>query len=867
MSEHDRPSLRPETDEDLEAEIRHHIREKTELLVASGWDPEEARREAERRFGDVRRIRREMRRADRQRGGGGEPSAFAHALGSDLRYALRGFRRQPGFTASVVATLALGIGAASAIFAVVDALLVRPLPYREVERLVDVSRNGLSPERAVVWREAADAMFDGWVEWNRATIVRTDGELAEPLSVVGVTPGADTLLGLPLLLGRGFTAEDALPGAPEVAILGRRYFDRLGGEPSVLGRTIRLESGPATVVGVLRDPIKFPNFADLPDLWLPMRTDHTVAGDSLSRIQGVWARLLPNLTIEAAQARVDQVAARLDEAQPLERGSWELGLYPVDGFRQNPDVRRALRVIAGTVALLFLIAVVNGVNLVLVRTLARESELGVREALGGSRFRILRQLLMEGVALGAIGGGAALGVAWLAAKTIGSILPAEVLFFAPHAVDVESRTLVFAFAVSLFVGVALGLLPAARLLHRGPAHRLTLRRTDDGARGRRARNGLVVAQVALSMTLLAGAGLFVKSFSTLLAVDPGYDHGRIAMAVFGPSSYRYPTATDRAQLVHRLEAALEAHPAVTGVTTASGGGLSFGSLEAEGLEPPEERPRYVPNTDVALDYFEVMGLDIVEGRGFVPGDHESDAVVIDLDLARFLWGDASPLGRRFRIEDRDWLTVVGVVRELRLTGRDQREGPYQLLYPAPSDEAGSYIELLVRTEGDPAALLPVIRETFRAVDPAQAVFRLRTAAADLAEEEEKPRFLMTLMSLLAAVAVTLASVGLYGVLAYSVRRRDRELGVRIALGAARGEVRSMVLREGLVVAAIGIGAGLVGALFASRTIEQLLYEVEPGDPSTLAATALLFLAIAAAASFLPARRATQVDPVEVLKAE
>jgi predicted permease len=857
--------------DEADDEIRHHILERADELVQQGLTRREALREAERRFGDIERIHREMRGRRKFRA-----SQLLHAVGADLRYALRGVRRNPGFALALVSTLALGIGAASSIFAVVDALLFRPLPYRDAERLVEMNhaplqKGGYTPgttsSRISGWRDAAVEFADGWVAWSLGTLVRTDGNAAEELEIVAVTPGADTLLGIPLLIGRAFSAEDARPGSPDVVILGRGYYERLGGDPSILGRTLRLEHGTVTVVGVFRGGVRFPTWGGDSDLWIPMRDDFTAADRPLTHIAGFWARLRPGVNLVLAQQRADIHAARLQEREPLE-GGWDVELVAVGANRMSADVARALWTISATVAAIFLIAWINGINLLLVRASARSRELAVRTAIGGSRLRILRQLLMEGLVWGVLGGTAALVLAVVAVRAIGAIMPWVVLWSSPHALALETRTLVFTFGASLVVGTLLGLVPALLVLRQGGLPTLARRPSDDTADRRRIRSGLVVAQVALSMTLLAAAGLFVKSFIQLQTVDPGYDYERIALANIGLSPTRYANASARADFFRRLDETLEALPGIEAVTRIEGPRFRSGfDLQAEGGLAPPNQPYRVPSALVAPNYLDVMGVELLAGRAFETTDIDTDAVIIDLDLARFLWSDGA-VGRRFRLgAEGDWMTVIGVVRELRLMGRDQREGPYQILYPASPDRAGGWVEVGVRAMGDPRSVLRSVRDAVRGLDPEQTIWRLRTGEEALAEEEAEPRFVVILMCLLAGIAVALAAVGLYGVLAYAVARRDRELAVRLAVGADVRRLRRMVLVEGLAVASAGVAMGLGGAVAASRAVERLLYEVQPHDPLTLATTTVFFLAIAAAASLVPAQRAMRVNPAQTLGRE
>jgi putative ABC transport system permease protein len=530
--------------------------------------------------------------------------------------------------------------------------------------------------------------------------------------------------------------------------------------------------------------------------------------------------------------------------------------------------RTAMWMLSATVAALLLIAIVNGINLLLVRSTARGRELGVRLAIGGSRLRIVRQLWVEGLVWGVLAGAASLAVAVIAIRATAAAIPWIVLWSSPHAIALEARTLAFTFGASLLIGTMLGLIPAYHVLGERGVTSIARRPTDDAPDRRRLRTVLVTAQVALSMTLLAAAGLFVKSLAMLVREDAGFEHERIAFAQIGLSRVRYPDAVARADFFRRLEEALTVHPSVEAVTRMDSPGFRSGAaLEPEGALPPGSQPHLVPAARVAIDYLEVVGAELLAGRAFEQSDANTDAVIIDQDLARYLWA-GSAAGRRFRIgEDGEWLTVVGVVRELRLMGRDQREGPHQILYPASSEHAGTWVDLAVRTAGDPASILRVIRETIQSLDPEQPIRRLWTAADALAEEEAVPRFVVTLMGVLAAIAVSLAAVGLYGVMAFSVARRGRELAVRMAVGADARSVRGMVLGEGLIVAVVGVLIGLSGALAVSRVLERLLYQVRPHDPLTLTITASLFMAIAVAATFLPAHRATRVDPAETLRRE
>jgi predicted permease len=723
-------------------------------------------------------------------------------------------------------------------------------------------------EQVRAWQETATELADRWIAFDGwETLVRTDGLAPEALETVAVTAGAQEMLGLPLLLGRGFLAEDTRPGAPPVAMLSRGYWERTGADPGILDRTLRTEVGAVRVVGVLGRGVRFPPHGADGDLWVPLRDDLTWGDRRVRWVDGVWMRLPPGLEPKAAQERADALSAALADRHPS-GDTWRVSLAPLGSFRADDDVRRAVWMLAGTVGAIFVIALVNGMNLALVRATARTREIGVRVAIGASTRRLLRQLLVEGLCLGTIG--AAVSVALAAASVAGirAIFPEGALAFSPYELTVERRTLAFLAVCSLAAGVLIGLLPALPLLGRGAAQGALAGHAADGRPGlRRLRQGLVVAQVASTMALLIIAGHLARGMLRLLAVDPGYEYEVLASAGVLPSATRYPDATARGELARRLEEALEPRLEVERATVVTQMGFATWTLQAEGREPQADQPRMVPWAAVGPDYLRTVGARLAGGRFFEPSDVGTSNVVVDEDLARFLWPGASAVGRRFRADEGAWMTVVGVVRELRLMGRDQRRGPFQFLTPAEPGRAGSFLQVLMRTSGEPEALLPVFRETLRHIDAEQWIRDVQTGAHALAEEEETPRFLLTVMGLLAGTATVLSAVGLYGVLSYAVGRRRRELGIRMTLGARGGRVRLAVIGEGLAVAAVGVALGAAGALALARPTAALLYEVDPRDPASYAVTAGVILLVAVGAAWGPASRATRVDPAEVLRAE
>lgn len=870
--------LRPGPERGAEWEIRHHLEERVDRLVEEGWDPAQARAEAERRFGDVGRVRRELVAMGRTDEGRRRVMSAFETTVQDIRYALRNVRRQPLFAVTLILTLALGIGGSAAIFTVLDALLLRPLPYDDPERIVEL---GLALDDGITlpfvywdqvddWRERGDfltemAFYDG------AAVVRTDGDLPENLRALVVSHDLDDFLGVRPALGRAFTAADAAPGGPSTALLTHPYWERLGRPAGVVGMELRLDAGTYTVVGVLPPSFKFP-VAGSAELWLPVRSDGTGAGRPLRRAS-VVGRIPEGLSLEAAQARADRVAAALAEDQPTESG-WNVTLGPITRWRANRDVRRAVWMFAGAVGGMLLIALVNGVNLLLVRSAARARELGVRRAIGASRGRLVRQLVTESLVVALVAGVVAVALALGGVGALRGVMPSEFAFSSVYEFSVGPRPLLFTFLVSVGAGTVLGMLPALRTGREGRL--LPGRPGARPGRGGRPgpRNLLVILETAVSVTLLAGAGLLANSFARLARTDPGFDPEGLVMMEIGLSEARYTSGVERAAFLREVEARVEAIPGIEGATVADGlptsSGFSFGvSLEAEGRPAPSEgQPFLVPTVSVSPDYLEVMGMPLQAGRNLRPGDAEGRNALIDEALAAYLWPGESPLGRRFRIsEDGAWQTVVGVVADQKMMGLDDRQGRFEIFHALSDERVRSHMALAVRTAGDGEAVVQALRRAVQELDPQQPVREIVTARAALAESIAKPRFLLTVMGFLAGTAVVLTAVGLYGVLSYVVARQRRDMGIRIALGATRGRVRGRVLGRGMALAGAGTLLGLGAALALDRLIQSLLFGVEPGDPATMVVVAGLVLGVSSLACYLPARRATRVDPVEVLAAD
>jgi predicted permease len=523
---------------------------------------------------------------------------------------------------------------------------------------------------------------------------------------------------------------------------------------------------------------------------------------------------------------------------------------------------------------MLLIALVNGVNLLLARGTGRVREMGVRAALGASRLSLVRALLTESAIVGVMAGCLAIVFATYGLEALRGILPRELLFSAVYQITVSLRVLVFTFILALGVGAILGVLPALQATRStgDVATRSGIRATAS-RRSRQLRDGLVLCEVALAVMLLVGAGLFTRSLLALTRVDPGFDVDQVLLMDLNLSNTRYVSGAERSAFFHGVEARIEAIPGVLGATVSQGvpasTAFSFGvALQAEGNEPPEAQPQFLPHATVHGDFLEVLGIPLLAGRNIVAADAGLRNVLVDVDLAQFLWASTAVVGRRFRIDaESEWLTVVGVVADPKLQGPDDRNGQYDILYARADSNARAFTSLAIRTSGNPTEIIPNVRQAVRDIDRNQPIQKIVAAKTALAEPLARARFLSVLMLVLAGTAAVLAAVGLFGVLSYSVGERNRELGIRIALGAQQSQVRGAVLLRGLVVTGLGVLAGVALTFALSRLVQNLLFGVEPRDTVTFVGVTLLMLGVAAVASYLPAAKATQVDPLEVLNAE
>ncbi|MEZ0333255.1 MAG: ABC transporter permease [Gemmatimonadales bacterium] len=799
----------------------------------------------------------------------------------DLRFALRRLARAPGFAAAAIICLALGIGANTAIFSVINAVLLRPLPHEEPERLVGIweasefrgsERNTVSPANYQDWASASRS-FSGMAAVYGGTANLTGGGQPVEVSVQGATANLFEVLGIRPALGRTFVAADDKVDAPHVALLSHGLWQRrFAGDPAIVGSTIRLDGTPATVIGVMPPWTESIGREPRPDLWLPLRLDPATDYRATSgRYMQVVGRLAPGVAMEGAQSDLATIAARLEAEYPDFNSGWSVNVVPLTE-QVVGAVRRPLALLGGVVLLVLLIACGNVANLMLAQAAARRREIAVYAALGAGTIALGRRLLVEGVLVAVAGG--ALGV--LLASWCVDALSALAAPSVPRFEDVriDGVVLGFTLVVSLVVGVGFGLVPAFHVA-RGDLHEdLKEGGRSSSLRGGRTRTILVGAQVAGSLVLLICAGLLLKSFARVSQVDLGFDPDHLLTARVSLGGERYEDEARQARFFEDLLAGVRAIPGVQSASAINwlplSGLRSATRMVIEGDAPAA--PGQEPGATVsAVDphFFEAMQIPILRGRVIAESDRPGVplAVVVSRSFANEYLGGHDPIGRRIHMEWGDTLvgTVVGVASDIKQTGVDSAAAP--TVYWAMAQFPWSGMTLVVRTQGDPAQMGEALVAQVRSLDPEQPVADLKTFDEWLGGAVARRRFMLVLLGGFAGLGMVLTAVGLYGTTAYGVVQRTRELGIRAALGASGRDLLWGVLRQALVVVAAGVAVGLAGALVASRLLSSLLFEVSATDPAVFAVIAFLLLAVGTIAGFLPARRATRADPMVAIRAE
>ncbi len=800
----------------------------------------------------------------------------------DVRFGLRTLWRRPGFAAVVMVTLALGIGANSAIFSVINGVVLRPLPYEKPEQLVAVwnrlDAHGL-PRLWFSEPEFLDYRQSNTVFQNFAVFVSdganlTGGDRPARVAVGYASGDFFPMLRGKALRGRLLAEEDDQPGLETRAVLGYEFWrDRMGGDDSVLGRKLNLDGETATVIGILQPGFRFQE--ERIDVWVPMAIDPAKLRSRGSHYLMAFARLKPGVGLDEAQAEMDAIASRLEEQHPDNYGDagWGTTLYPIQEEVVG-EVRPALLLLLAAVGFVLLISCVNVANLMLVRGAARVKEMAIRTALGAGRWRMFRQLLTESGALALLGGGLGLGLAYGSLRALQWADPGNIPRLAEVAID--GGVLLFTLSVSILTGVIFGVVPAFQATRQDPNEALKEGGRDAGSGSRRGfLKVLAVTEVALSLTLLVGAGLMVRGFSKLNQVDPGFRTD--GLMTFRTSLPRAKYGDDRKQadFYRRLLERVEALPGVVSAGAVSSlplsGSYSSGTISAESPSPSATGDPFLEadRRAVTPGYFQTMGIELVEGRFPNLGDTEDSprVVVVDTELANRFWPGESALGKRLKMggpQSNDaWREVVGVVGHVRHYGLQElgREQVYTPFEQRPSTSMFT----VVRTDGDPAPIAAAVRGELARLDPEVPMFGDATMRALLSENLAAPRFNVLLVALFAALALVLAAVGVFGVLSHSVAQRSHEIGVRMALGAGRGDVMAMVLREALLLGIVGGALGLATALVLTRWLSSFLYGVSPADPATYAAVGLVLAFQVLVAALIPVRRASRVDPMDALR--
>ncbi len=860
---------------DLDDEMRMHVELRAEEERARGLAPEAARRAAQRRFGNTALLR--------EASGDAWGWNWLLHLAQDTRFALRTMRRSPGFTAVAVLALALGIGANTAIYSVVDAVLLRSLPYADEDGLVTILHRGddpASPANFRDWREQSRAFERmGAAQLWSANLMGESG--SEQIRALQITSDIMPLLGVQPLLGRGFTRDEDVSGNDRSVILGHALWRRrFAGDPGVVGRKLNLSGVPFTVVGVMPESFRFaPFWVTDAEMWVPLAFAPDVVDKRDHNSLRLFARLRPGVSVDAARADIAAVTGRLEREFP--GTNRDVQVVPLKEKVVGP-IRPQLVVLLCTVAFVLFIACANLAHLLLARAAARQREHAVRSALGASRSRLIRQLLTESLLFAVLGGIGGLLLALWGVPMLVALQPGDIPRL--EEVGVDGHALLFMAVVSILSGLAVGVAPALQ------ASRVDLSSSlKDGGRGAsdgrgktRLRGLLVVSQVALTLVLLVGAGLMIRTFTALRAIDPGFDAEDVVTMSVSLAGSPHAAPARRADFFEQMVSHVEPLPGVTSASVINHVPLAGDtwSLSYSVAGRPEPAPGDAPQAvyRVALPgYFETMRIPLVRGRDLSARDtsRAPGVVVINERLARTEWPGQDPIGKRIRLQsDGAWLTVVGVAKDARQaswSAPSQSEVylPFSQskLYMEQMSESRMYMTLVARTSVDPSAMVPAIQRSIRALDPQATVSEAQTMRHVVDQANARPRFYLVLLAAFAGLALTLAFIGIYGVMSHSVSQRTPEIGIRMALGARRGDVLLLVLRQTLIMTAGGIAIGLAASLALAHLMASLVYGVSPVDPLTLGAVAGLLALVAVAATYIPARRATRVHPMVALRSE
>jgi putative ABC transport system permease protein len=868
------------SDSDFDDEVDTHISMLTDRLVRRGMPIEDARYEALRQFGNqtvLKEIRNDMR-----------TFVWLETLWQDLRYGVRVLRKNKGFAAVAAITLALGIGANTAIFSVVNAAILRPLPYPHPGRLAilwgnvkraRVERRGASYPDYIDWRGQARS-FETMAAFTDNKFALTGIDTPERISGEYVSQSYFSLLGIQPALGRTFSpAEDRVPQRDAVVVLSDgTWKNRFGGDPAMVGHTIQLDGHSYTIIGIA--PPGFRGLTDEAELWVPFVMSGTAQDLTERGTRGfeVLARLHNGVSFARAQADMDAISLRLARAYPGTNEARGVEISPLEREILG-DMHKPLLILLAAVGFVLLIACTNVANLLLARSEARQREIAMRIALGASRQRVLRQLLAESAVLVTLGCLAGLILAHFGARTLMAASPVTFPSYVHPSLD--PVVTLFTVLICCSVGLVLGLAPATHVRTAGvhDALKQSSGRSAGSHGGRRFRNALVVVEISFSMLLLIGAGLLIRSLERLATLNPGYDPSHLlALRVSLPG---LPPANDRpdAGLVVTADEILRRVSQLPSVQAASistdvplgGESAVFYTAEGQPAMDAHTTPRAYFHR-VSPDFFKTLRTPFIAGRAFTEDEvhHGANAVIATESLVKRFWSGSDPIGKRIKIgglsSTRPWLTIVGVVHDLKYRGLPDNPTADPDLFQIFNERSRDF-SVLVRTSLDPSAIAPAVRNTLRQAEPSILIYDSATMEDFIGHETARPRFTGWLMAIFAGIALALAIIGIYGVVSYGVSRRTREIGVRIALGANRPQVLRMVVGSGMESVVVGLLLGTVAALALTRLIGTLLYGVTPSDPLTYGAAALTLAATALLACLMPALRAARIDPAVTLRNE
>ena len=867
---------RDTVEQEIGSELHFHIERQVEENILAGMNPQEARRAASREFGGVEQVKEECRDTRR--------ANYLENLLKDVRYGFRMLRKSPSFTFFAVAVLALGIAANSAIFSIADAILVRPLPYRDANRLVmiweDSSAYGFPKDTP------APGNFSDWKSRNQVfedVAAISDGSFnltgsGNPENLIGkwATANLFSVLGVSPALGRDFRTEDDVPGAPAVALLSHGlWLRRFGGDPRIVGKEILLNNEKCTVIGVMKRGAQFPDRET--DLWVPSRFTTAQLANRRNHFLQVVARLKPRVSLRTANANLATIASQLEKENPDSNA--KVGAFAVP-LREElaGDVRPAILMLVGAVCFVLLIACANVANLLLSRATGRRRELAMRIALGATRARVIQQMLTESILLSIFAGVAGLLFSIWGTKFLATLIPTGIAPMTGTGVD--GRVLLFTLAISLATGIVFGIIPASRVSQFQLAHSLKQGggRSGVGSGGHRLRDALVISEVALAIVLLTGAALMIRSLENLYHLDPGFRADHVLVMRTPLPRQKYEAFAARAAFYEQVLERVEGLPGVvaagytTWVPLTNAGGAT--GITIEGKPEPAPADVLVPNIRIiSRDYTRALRMKLMEGRLFESRDAAGTLPValINQTMARNYWTGEDPAGKRFKVggysEKSPWLTVIGIVGDVHQAGlavpaRAEMYLPYQ------QEDLGFEPEYLaVRTAGDPMALGEIVRQQIWAVDKEQPVAGMMPLE-DLVDENLASRKMQaSLLSGFAGLALLLVTLGIYAVLSFAVTQRTQEIGVRVALGAQPGDVLRMIFSQGFRLFLMGAALGLAAAFVLSRALVHLLFGVSAYDPASFAGVTILLAAVALLACYVPARRATRVDPLIALRYE